>query len=171
LSWSNPQSPPAPVNGAMAQVCAMACLPAVGVSASGAAQVTAPGPGVYTARVWLLDAAGRGGPHNAAATTVTVPPPPPPPPAGTGRRISAVLHGRQLRVAGTVAGSGRVRVSWRSKVRGHTVGSGSKVVAVRRHRIGVTFAIARRARTGSATIRVVVRRERKVVGQARARRR
>ena len=174
LRWANPPDAPAPVTMAMAQLCSMSCAPAVAVSASGSAQLTAPGPGVYTARVWLLDTAGRGGPHNAASAVLTVPPPSSPPapgaPPGTNTRIGAILKGRRLRVSGPIAASGRVTVSWRSKVGGRTVGHGSRVVTSRGRRVRVTFVIARAARTRAATIRVVVRSGRRVVGQARARR-
>jgi hypothetical protein len=175
LGWSNPPSPPQPVSGAMAQLCSTTCLPALSVGASGSAQLTAPGPGVYTARVWLLDTAGRGGPHNAAATNVTVPaatlaPPPPPASPATRTRIGAVLRGRQLRVSGPLDVGGRVMVSWRSKIRGRTVGHGSRTVTVRQRQLRVTFAIPRRARTRAATIRIAVRSRRRVVAQARARR-
>jgi hypothetical protein len=176
LAWTNPANAPAPISGAMAQLCWTSCAAAVAVSAFGAAQLTAPGPGVYTARVWLLDSAGRGGPHNAATVVVSVPssgsPPPPAPgaPPGTRTRISAVLTGRQLRVSGPISATGRVSVSWRSKIHGHTVGHGSQTVTVRSHRLRATFAIARRARTRAAIIRVAVRSPRGVVGHARARR-
>jgi hypothetical protein len=40
------------------------------------AQVTAPGPGTYTIRLWLVDQAGRGSAANAATTAVTVHEPP-----------------------------------------------------------------------------------------------
>ena len=175
LSWSNPANPPAPITGAMVQLCQTSCLVPVGVGASGAAQVTAPGAGVYSVRVWLLDSAGRGGVHNAALTTVTVPPavsPPPPPSSSTPPRtkITAVLKGRRLRVSGPIRSAGRVTVSWRSKVRGRTVGHGSRTITIRKHRIGLTFVIARRARTHSATIRVAIRSGTRIVGQARARR-
>ncbi len=175
LTWRNPAGPPAPVSGALAQLCSTSCTAPVSVDVLGAARIDAPGPGTYTARVWLLDSAGRGGPHNAAAAVVTVappprPPPPAPPPAGTRTRIGAVLHGRQLRVSGPIVVSGRASVSWRSKIRGRTVGHGARAVTIRASRLRVTFAIPRRARVGAATIRVVVRRGGRVVGQARARR-
>ncbi len=173
LAWTNPASPPAPVTGALAQLCSTSCTAPVSVNASGAARVDAPRPGTYTARVWLVDVAGRGGPHNAASAVVTVAPPPPPPPppsSATRTRIGALLHGRQLRVSGSIAGSGRVSVSWRSKIRGRTVGHGSRTVTIRDHRLRVTFAVPRRARVAAATIRAAVRRGRRVVGQARARR-
>jgi hypothetical protein len=175
LTWTNPPTPPAPVTGAIAQLCRASCSAPVSVNAFGNVQVPAPGPGVYVVRVWLLDAAGRGGPHNAAVATVTVPssatpPPPPPPPSGTPTRIVAILHGRQLRVSGPITVSGRVSVSWRSKIRGRTVGHGSRAVTIRANRLRVTFAIPRRARVAAATLRVAVRRGGRVVGKARARR-
>jgi hypothetical protein len=169
LSWSDPAAAPAPVEAAMAQLCSASCAPAVRAGAVGSAQLVAPGPGAYTARVWLLDVAGRGGPHNAAVASVVVPPPSPVSPT-SGKRIGAVLRGRSLRVSGSVVVSGRVSVSWRSKIRRRTVGHGSRVVTVRQHRVRVTFAIPRKARTHAATIRVAVRSRRHVVGQARARR-
>ena len=171
LAWTNPPDPPQPVASASAQLCSTSCSPPAAVNAFGAAQLTAPGPGEYSVRLWLLDTAGRGGPHNAAVTTVTVPKagtmPPLPPPR---TRISALLHGRQLRVSGPITATGRVSVSWRSKIRGRSVGHGSRTVTVRNRRLRVTFAIPRRSRTRSATIRIAVRSARRVIGQARARR-
>jgi len=132
------------------------------------------GPGVYRVRLWLVDAAGKGGPHHAAQRTVTVAPassPPPGPSTGSSQvrtRISATLRGRRLRVAGTLAADGRVRVSWRAKRGRRTLGHGSRVVVVREHRLAVTFALSARARGG--VTRVVVRRGARVVAHARARR-
>ena len=77
LAWSDPANPPEPVVGAFAQLCQASCAPAVAVSPAGAAQITAPGPGSYTVRLWLVDSAGKGGPQNAATTAVTVPAPSP----------------------------------------------------------------------------------------------
>ena len=73
LAWRNPLNAPAPVTAGQVQLCQSACPAAVTVGSSGAAQTTAPGPGLYTVRFWLLDSQGRGGPHNAALATVTVP--------------------------------------------------------------------------------------------------
>ena len=73
LAWSDPANPPEPVTGAFAQLCQASCAPAIAVSPAGAAQITAPGPGSYTVRLWLVDSAGKGGPQNAATTAVTVP--------------------------------------------------------------------------------------------------
>jgi hypothetical protein len=61
LAWRNPLNAPAPVTTAQVQLCQGACPPAVTVGSSGAAQITAPGPGLYTVRLWLLDSQGRGG--------------------------------------------------------------------------------------------------------------
>jgi hypothetical protein len=134
-------------------------------------QITAPGPGVYTVRLWLLDSQGRGGPHNAALASVTVLRPGATiggsRPART--RIAATLEGRALRVAGTLARNGRVRVSWRSKVGTHIRGHGSRVVTTRRHKVAVTFRLTARARRG--TIRVLVRSGTRIIAQARAHRR
>jgi hypothetical protein len=73
LAWSDPANPPQPVTSAFAQLCQATCAPAVMVSPSGAGQITGPGPGSYTVRLWLLDSAGKGGPQNAATTAVTIP--------------------------------------------------------------------------------------------------
>jgi len=169
LAWRNPPTTPAPVMAAQVQLCQLQCPAAVTVSSSGAAQITAPGPGLYALRLWLLDSQGRGGAHNAALATVAVPAPP----AGgsssaTRTRIAAVLRGRRLRVSGTIARTGRLRVSWRSKRAGRTLGSGSKVVSIRNHRLRATFTISMRARRG--TTRIAVRSGRRIVAHARARR-
>jgi len=73
LAWSEPTNPPEPVSRAFAQLCQATCAPAVALSPGGAGQITAPGPGSYTVRLWLLDSAGKGGPQNAATTAVVVP--------------------------------------------------------------------------------------------------
>ena len=169
LAWRNPLNAPMPVTGAMVQLCDAVCPAAVAVGASGAAQVTAPGPGMYSVRLWLLDSHGKGGPHNAALASVTVPPPSTSSgPNGVRTKVTARLQGRRLRVAGTLARSGQVRVSWRSKVGSRTRGHGSRVVSVRAGRIAVTFLPRAAARRG--TIRVVVRAGTRIVAQARARR-
>jgi hypothetical protein len=73
LAWSDPANPPQPVTSAFAQLCQATCAPPLAVSPGGAAQLTGPGPGSYTVRLWLLDSAGKGGPQNAATTAVTIP--------------------------------------------------------------------------------------------------
>jgi hypothetical protein len=79
LSWSDPTNPPQPVSGAFAQLCQTSCAPAIAINGSGGAQITAPGPGTYTIRLWLIDQDGRGSAANATTTAVTVPSPPTPP--------------------------------------------------------------------------------------------
>ena len=84
------------------------------------------GDGPHTFSLVVVDAAGNQ--QTATSPTVVVrnqaaavPPPaiapPPPPPSSTAprTRIRAVITGRRLRVTGSIARSGRVRVSWRSK--------------------------------------------------------
>jgi hypothetical protein len=78
LSWSDPANPPQPVSGAFAQLCQTTCGTPTPINGSGGAQITAPAPGAYTIRLWLVDQAGRGSPANAATTAVTVPTPTPP---------------------------------------------------------------------------------------------
>jgi hypothetical protein len=76
LSWSDPPNPPQPVSGAFVQLCQTACGAAIPVNGSGGAQLTTPGTGTYTIRLWLVDQAGRGSAANAATTAVTIPAPP-----------------------------------------------------------------------------------------------
>ena len=71
VAWGNPASPPQPITGAVAELCAATCTPTT-LPDSGHAQLTAPGPGNYTVRLWLTDSAGKGG-TNVATTPVTVP--------------------------------------------------------------------------------------------------
>jgi len=170
LAWRNPLNPPSPIAVAQARLCQLACAPAITVSPSGAAQVTAPAPGPYTVALWLVDAQGRGGPQRAALARVTVPPPPARGSSTrTSTRIVAVLEGRRLRVTGTIARTGRVRVSWRSKLARRTLGHGSRAVTIRRHRLRASFTLTAGARRG--TIRIAIRSGRRIVAQGRARRR
>jgi len=138
------------------------------------------GDGPHTFTLVVVDAAGNQ--QTATSPTVVVrnqtaavPPPaiapPPPPPSSTAlarTRIRAVIQGRRLRVTGSIARSGRVRVSWRSKMRGRTLASGSRAVTIREHKVAATFMLSRRARAG--TTRIAVRSGRRIVAQARARR-
>jgi hypothetical protein len=111
----------------------------------------------------------NGGPSRPAALTSGAMPSPGGGSGATRTKITAVLKGRRLRVEGTIARAGRVRVSWRSKsVGGRTLGSGSRIVSIHSHKIALTFAPTARARRG--TIRVVVRSGSLIVAQARARR-
>ena len=169
LTWRDPANPPAPAARAMVQLCQATCPAAKGVDASGAARVTAPGPGTYSVRLWLIDVHGRGGPHNAAVATVKVPSPETGP-STVRTKVAAVVTGRRLRVSGTIARGGRVRVSWRSKVRGRTVGRGSRLVTIRDNKIALTFNPSRRARSRAATIRIAVRVGDRILAQTRARR-
>lgn len=97
LSWSDPANPPQPVSGAFAQLCQATCGSAIAINGSGGAQITAPGPGTYTIRLWLIDQAGRGSAANATTIAVTVPPPvPTTPPTGTPTAKSPTLKVRSL---------------------------------------------------------------------------
>ena len=137
------------------------------------------GDGPHTFSLVVVDAAGNQQTatsptvlvHNQAAV-VPPPPsvPPPPPPSSTVPRtkIRAVITGRRLRVSGSIARTGRVRVSWRSKRGDRTLAHGSRVVTIRRHTVAATFMLSRRARAG--TTRIAVRSGRRIVAQARARR-
>ncbi|MCA1699542.1 MAG: hypothetical protein LC790_11845 [Actinobacteria bacterium] len=83
-------------------------------------------------------------------------------------KISAVIRGRRLRVSAKLARSGRVRVSWRSKLHGRTVAHGSRMVSTHKHKLAVTFTLSRRARRAST--RVAIRSGRRIVAHTRARR-
>ena len=137
------------------------------------------GDGPHTFSLVVVDAAGNQQTATSPPIIVrnqapTVPPPanapPPTPPSSAAprTRIRAVITGRRLRVTGSIARSGRVRVSWRSKRRGRTLAYGSRVVTIREHKVAATFMLSRRARTG--TTRIAVRSGRRIVAQARARR-
>jgi hypothetical protein len=96
LSWSDPANPPQPVSGAFAQLCQTTCGTAMPLNGSGGAQITAPAPGTYTIRLWLIDQAGRGSAANATTTAVTVPPPvPTTPPSSTPTAKSPTLKVRR----------------------------------------------------------------------------
>jgi hypothetical protein len=73
LRWSDPPSPPVAIAAADAELCQTSCGTPLALSPSGSGSLTAPGPGVYTIKLWLIDSAGKGGPQNATSTTVTVP--------------------------------------------------------------------------------------------------
>jgi hypothetical protein len=136
------------------------------------------GDGTRAFTVVVVDAAGNqrtatSPPVQVRNQSTTVPPPAiaPPPPSSTAvprTRIRAVIEGRRLRVTGSIARTGRVRVSWRSKRGGRTLAHGSRVVTIRRHKVATTFMLTRRARAG--TTRIAVRSGRRIVAQARARR-
>ena len=137
------------------------------------------GDGPHTFSLVVVDAAGNQQTATSPPVVVrnqaaAVPPPaiaPPPPPSSTvppRTSIRAVIKGRRLRVSGSIARSGRVRVSWRSKRRGRTLAHGSRIVTIRQHKVAATFMLSRRARSG--TTRIAVRSGRLIVAHARARR-
>jgi hypothetical protein len=99
------------------------------------------------------------GPGASAMSPETAPSP---------NKISAVIKGRRLRVSAKLASSGRVRVSYRSRLHGRTVAHGSRMVAIREHKLAVTFTLSRRARRGST--RVAIRSGRRIVAHTRAHR-
>lgn len=120
LAWSAPANPPEPVAGAFVQLCQATCAAAVAVSPGGGGQVTAPGPGSYTVRLWLVDSAGKGGPQNAATTAVSVPVAKPSGNGGQpGSKLQALrmaAHVRRSRLSVAVrvpaGGTGRCRSTW-----------------------------------------------------------
>ena len=132
--------------------------------------------GPHTFSLIAVDAAGNS--QIATSPVVQVRNAVPPPPLGPGptttttspkTRITAVIKNGKLRVSGSIARSGRVTVSWRSKTRNQrTLAYGSRVVTIRNHKLSVTFTLGRRARSG--TTRVAIRSGRRIVAQARARR-
>jgi len=133
--------------------------------------------GPHTFALVVTDAAGNSQIVTSPPVVVAnhAPPVPPVPAApaaassnATRTKITAVLGGRRLRVSATIARTGRVRVSWRSKLAGRTLGRGSRVVAIRGNRIAATFTLSRRASRG--TTRIAIRSGSRIVAQARARR-
>ena len=113
--------------------------------------------------------------HNNRPAAASTPIPPGAPSASTSKktaakrnRISAVIKGRRLRVSATLASSGRVRVSWRSKLHGRTVAHGARMVSPRKHKLAVSFTLSKRAR--HASTRVAIRSGRRIVAHTRARR-
>ena len=103
LTWGTPLIRRRPSRG---RWCRSVRRPAPPQSASAhpdAARVAVPGPGLYSVRMWLLDALGRGGPHNAALASVKIalPVAAPPPTATTTVRtlrtkIAARAYGTQV---------------------------------------------------------------------------
>jgi hypothetical protein len=181
LAWRNPPSPAVPVTGAVLQLCQASCAAATAVSPSGAAQTSAPAAGSYTLRLWLLDAQGRGGPQHAATASVTVP-------SKTGggggssttpntngitatvhTRVTATIKGSRMRVTATLASvaHGHVKVSWRSRTRGRTLGGGARMVTTHNHTVTLNFTLAHKARTG--IVHVAVRSGRRILTAALAR--
>ena len=116
----------------------------------------------------VVDNNGPPAPTLTATSQGTVPEQPRATP-GTRTKVAAVINGRRLRVSGTIIRTGRVRVSWRSRLHGRTLGAGSRIVTIRKNTIALTFTLSSRARTG--TTRIAVRSGRRILAQARARRR
>lgn len=143
LAWSDPVNPPEPVTGAFAQLCQAACAPAVAVTPTGAGQVTAPGPGSYTVRLWLVDSAGKGGPQNAATTTVAVPAPSSSEKGGEQSKIGQLrihehLHDARLTVTVDVPGGEHGPVSIHLDLP-----RGNRLVLAARHEVRPSRGIAR----------------------------
>jgi hypothetical protein len=69
FSWGMPSSAPQPVATAYAQLCSSSCSTATPFTGS-AGQLTAPGAGTYTLRVWLVDTLGKG--SDTAASQISV---------------------------------------------------------------------------------------------------
>lgn len=75
------------------------------------------------------------------------------PPAKATIHISETLHGRELVVHVSGSGNGNVRVGFTGRLRGRTVASGTKIVALKRGRLTAIFKLGPRT-TAHATIRV-----------------
>jgi hypothetical protein len=107
--------------------------------------------------VWLTNAAGNGSSANAAHTTLTVP-------AGSSGgghgttpkatiRVSETLRGRELVVHVSGPATGRVRVSFKGRLRGRTVASAAKTIALKRGKLTAIFKLGPRT-AAHALIRV-----------------
>ncbi len=176
-TWSDPLGQVAPITAAIYQVCPAsgsgACSAPAAAPAEGPAMVTVPGPGTWTLAVWLTNAADNGSPANAAHTTLTVP-------AGGASgggsggggsggsgsggsgsggshggstatiHLSETLHGRELvvKVSGPV--TGEVRVGFTGRLKGRTVASCAKTVALRHGRLTTIFKLGPRTATHAA---------------------
>ena len=148
-TWSDPTRQVAPITGALYQVCPASgsgsCSAAASAPAAGPATVTVPGPGSWSIAVWLTNAAGNASPANAAHTNVVVPPSSADG-SGTGHSATATtptihvtetLRGRELVVHVSGPASGTVRVGFIGRLRGRTVASGAKTVALKHGRLTV----------------------------------
>ena len=161
-TWSDPTGQLAPITGALYQVCPASgsgsCSAPASAPAGGPATVTVPGPGSWSIAVWLTNAAGNANPANAAHTNVVVPRPAPA--AGHSAtattptiHVSETLRGRELVVHVSGPASGVVRVGFIGRLRGRTVASGAKTVALRHGRLTVMFKLGPRT-AAHALIRV-----------------
>jgi hypothetical protein len=176
VTWSVPGGQVAPITAATYQVCPAsgsgACSVPVAAPAEGPATVTVPGPGTWTLAVWLTNAAGNGGPANAAHTTLTVPT------GGAGGggsggsgsgggsgggngspapsatiHLSETLRGRELVVHVSGPATGKVRVGFTGRLDGRTVASCAKTIAFKHGKLTATFKLGPRT-AAHATIRV-----------------
>ena len=160
LAWSDPVNPPEPLSGAFAQLCQATCAPAVAVSPGGAGQITAPGPGSYTVRLWLVDSAGKGGPQNAATAAVTVPSPSSSGNKGGGQhtlrplRITEHVHGDRLTVTVDIPSGEHGPVSIHLDIpRGKQLVFAARHVVKPRHGIARTlFVLSKRTRRASTLV-------------------
>ncbi len=161
VTWANPSGQVAPIAAATYQFCPVngsgACSAPTAAPAGGPATVTVPGPGSWSLAVWLTNAAGNGSSANAAHTTLTVP---------TGNsggghgttpkatiRVSEALRGRELVVHVSGPATGRVRVSFTGRLRGRTVASAAKMIALKRGKLTAIFKLGPRT-AAHALIRV-----------------
>lgn len=164
-SWSDPTGQLAPITGALYQVCPASgsgsCSAPASAPAAGPATVTVPGPGSWSIAVWLTNAAGNASPANAAHTNVAVPPSSAGS-SGAGHSATATtpaihvtetLRGRELVVRVSGPASGTVRVGFIGRLRGRTVASGAKTVALKHGRLTVVFRLGPRT-AAQALIRV-----------------
>ncbi len=159
LAWSDPVNPPEAVTGALAQLCQAACAPAVAMSPRGAGQITAPRPGSYTVRLWLVDGAGKGGPQNAATAAVTVPPLSGGKPGGENHtlghlHLSERLHGDRLTVTVDIPSGEHGPVSIHLDIpRGKQLVFAARHVVKPRHGIARTvFVLSKRTRRASKLV-------------------
>ncbi len=169
VTWSDPSGGVAPITTATYQVCpagsSVACGAPTPAPPGGPVTVTVPGPGNWSLAVWLTNAAGNGSSANAAHTTLTVP---------TGSsdgsggghgttskatiRVSETLRGRELVVHVSGPATGRVRVSFTGRLRGHTVASAAKTIVLKRGKLTAIFKLGPRT-AAHALIRVSAKRD------------
>lgn len=155
-TWSDPTGQLAPIIGALYQVCPASgsgpCSVPASAPAAGPATVTVPGAGRWSIAVWLTNAAGNASPANAAHTNVVVPPSSAGG-SGTGHsatattptiHVSETLRGRELVVHVSGPATGRVRVGFTGQLRGRTVASAAKTVALKHGRLTVRFKLGPR---------------------------
>ena len=163
-TWSDPAGQVAPITGALYQVCPASgsgsCSAPAQAPAAGPATVTVPGPGSWSIAVWLTNAADNASPAAAAHTSVLVPPSGPGgsgPGTGPGSKptihVTETLRGRELVVHVSGPTSGKVRVGFTGRLRGRTVASGAKTVALRHGRLTLVFRLGPRT-ASRALIRV-----------------